>query len=342
MRVAMYYNNRDIRIEELPVPEIGPGELLLRIHACGICGSDVMQWYRITKAPVVLGHEIAAEVVEIGQGVEGYAPGDRVVASHHVPCNTCRLCLRGHHTACDTLRKTRFDPGGFSEFVRLPAINVDRGVYRIPEELSWEEACFAEPLACVLRGQRMAAVTAGDTVTVLGCGVAGLLHVALACALGATRVTAVDVNEDRLETARRFGADAGIHAQDDVSAQIRRINDGRLSDKVLVCTGAKSANETALRLVERGGTVLFFAPTDPGVTIEMSINEVFFGNDIALTTSYAGSPADHVMALDLIRAGRVRVKEMISHRLGLGETARGFRLVEEARDSLKVIIEPQR
>jgi len=342
MRVAMYYNNKDIRIEEIPTPEIGRGELLVRIEASGICGSDVMEWYRIKKAPLVLGHEIAGQVVQVEEGVNRYKKGDRVVASHHVPCNTCRFCLRGHHTVCDTLRRTNFDPGGFAEYVRLPAINVDRGVYLIPHGVSFEEASFAEPLACVWRAQETAGIGPGDTVVIIGSGIAGLLHIQLACALGATRVVATDISEDRLRAAKRFGADATIHAKEDIVSEVRRINDGWLADKVLVCTGAVSANLQALQLVERGGTVLFFAPTDPGVTVPVSINDIFFRNDVVLMTSYAGSPADHVTALELIRARRVRVSEMISHRLSLAETGKGFELVAEARDSIKVIIEPQR
>jgi L-iditol 2-dehydrogenase len=342
MRVAMYYNNKDIRVEKIPTPEIGPGELLVRIEASGICGSDVMEWYRIKKAPLVLGHEIAGEVAEVGQGIDRYKKGDRVVASHHVPCNSCRFCLRGHHTVCDTLRSTHFDPGGFAEYVRLPAINVDRGVYLIPDGVSFEEASFAEPLACVLRAQRIAGIGPGDTVMVMGSGIAGLLHIQLACALGAGRVLATDVSETRLAAAKKSGADIVIDAAEDVLSELRWVNDGRLADKVLVCTGARSANLQALELVERGGAVLFFAPTDPGVTIPVSINDLFFRNDITLTTSYAGSPADHVTALELIRAHRVRVGEMITHRLSLEETSKGFQLVAKAQDSIKVIIEPHR
>ena len=179
MRVAMYYSNKDIRVEEIPTPKIGPGELLLRVEASGVCGSDVMEWYRIHKAPLVLGHEIAGEVVEAGEGVTNYKVGDRVSASHHVPCNTCHYCLSGNHTACDTLRSTNFDPGGFAEFLRLPALNVDRGVYLLPDEVSFEEATFIEPLACVLRAQRRAKVEPGKTVLVLGSGIGGLLHIHL-------------------------------------------------------------------------------------------------------------------------------------------------------------------
>lgn len=342
MRVAMYYNNKDIRIEEMPIPRIGPGELLLRIEASGICGSDVMEWYRIKRAPLVLGHEIAGEVVEVGEGVDRYNKGDRVVASHHVPCNTCRYCLSGHHTVCDTLRRTNFDPGGFAEYVRLPAINADRGVYLIPDEVSFEEATFTEPLACVLRGQRIAGLQPGDTVLVIGSGIAGLLHIQLARATGAGRVVATDVNEARLLAAREFGADAVVHAGKDIPSELRSVNDGWLADKVLVCTGATSANLQALESVERGGTVLFFAPTDPGVTLPVSVNDLFFRNDVTLTTSYAGSPADHVTAMEHIRAGNVNVKKMITDRLSLSETSKGFQLVAEAQGSIKVIIEPQR
>ena len=217
MRVAMYYNNKDIRIEEMAVPKItADGELLIRIEASGICGSDVMEWYRINRAPFVLGHEIAGEVVAAGEGVDRYKKGDRVVASHHVPCNTCRFCLKGHYTVCDTLRKTNFDPGGLAEYVRLPAINVDRGVYMIPQGVSWEDASFAEPLACVLRAQRKAQIGPGDTVLVIGSGMAGLLHIQLARALGATCVLAVDINEERLALAGKFGADGTIHWEADV------------------------------------------------------------------------------------------------------------------------------
>ena len=342
MRVAMYYNNRDIRIEEIPTPGIGPGELLVRIEASGICGSDVMEWYRIKRAPLVLGHEIAGEVVEVGEGVDRYKKGRRVVASHHVPCNTCRYCLSGHHTACDTLRRTNFDPGGFAEYVRLPAINVDRGVYPIPDTVSFEEATFTEPLACVLRAQRIAGLQPGETVLVVGSGIAGLLHIQLACSLGAGRVVATDISETRLEAARAFGADVAIHASKEIPSEVRRANDGWLADKVFVCTGARSANLQALGSVERGGTVVFFAPTDLGVTLPISVNELFFRNDITLTTSYAGSPADHVTAMALIRAGRLKISEMITHRLSLSETSKGFQLVAQAQQSIKVIIEPQR
>ena len=342
MRVAMWYSNRDIRIEEMPIPQIGSGELLVRVEASGICGSDVMEWYRLDRAPLVLGHEIGGQIVAVGDGVKNYKEGDRVSAAHHVPCNTCHYCLSGHPTVCDTLRQTNFDPGGFAEYIRLPAINVDRGVFLLPDEVSYEEATFIEPLACILRGQRLAHMEPGNSVLVIGSGIGGLLHVQLARTLGADKVIATDITDYRLEAAQRFGADATINAVEDVPTRLRQVNQDSLADLVIVCTGATSAIMQALQSVERGGTILFFAPTDPGVTIPISINDLFWRNDITLTTSYAGSPADYQAALELIRAGTIPVRQMISHRLGLGEIESGFQFVAGARNSIKVIIEPQR
>jgi len=342
VRVAMWYNNRDARVEEMSTPQIGPGELLVRVEASGICGSDVMEWYRLDRAPLVLGHEIGGQSVAAGDGVESYKEGERVSAAHHVPCNTCYYCLSGHHTVCDTLRQTNFDPGGFAEYIRLPAINVDRGVFLLPNEVSFEEATFIEPLACVLRGQRRAQMQPGQSVLVIGSGISGLLHVQLAGALGAGLIVATDVSNYRLEAAQHFGADIAIHAEEYSPDRLRQVNQGRLADLVIVCTGATSAINQALESVERGGTILFFAPTNPGVTIPISINDLFWRNDITFTTSYAGSPTDYAAALELIRTRRVRVREMITHRLGLAETGLGFQLVVEAQNSIKVIIEPQR
>ena len=342
MRVAMYYNNRDVRVEEMPVPEIGPGELLLRVEASGICGSDVMEWYRVQRAPLVLGHEVAGAVVQVGEGVDRFTEGDRLVVTHHVPCNACHYCLSGHHPVCETWRVTNFEPGGFSEFLKLPAINVDRGVFAVPDGLAYEEASVAEPLACVYRGQRRANLQPGQSVLVLGSGLAGLLHINLARALGAGKIVATDLVDYRLQAAKRLGADFAFSATDDIPARFREVNDGRLADLVIVSTGARPALNQALESVDRGGTVLFFAPTEPGVTVPISINDVFFRNDATLTTTYAAAPGDLATALEMIASGRVQVGEMISHRLGLSDTGLGFKLTAEAADSLKVVIQPQK
>ena len=341
MRVAMYYNNRDVRLEKMPTPRIGSGEILLRVQASGVCGSDVMEWYRVPKAPIVLGHEIAGEVTAVGDGVKYFKVGDRVFATHHVPCNTCYHCLRGNHSACETLRSTHFDPGGFAEYIRVPVINVDRGVFKLPDEVSFEDGSFIEPLGCAIRGQRLARFQTGNSVLIIGSGITGLLHIQLACAQGTGRVIATDINEYRLKAALGLGANTTIHANEDVPKSLREVNDGRLADLVIVCTGSPHAIEQSFNLVERGGSILFFAPTDPGIKIPMPFNEIWWAG-ITMTSSYAASPSDLAIAIELIRSRRVNVKDMITHRLPLAETGRGFQLVAEAKDSIKVIIEPQK
>jgi len=342
MRTAMYYNNRDVRLEEVPTPTIGPGELLVKIMASGICGSDVMEWYRLHKAPLILGHEIAGEVVQVGEGVKDFALGNRVVATHHVPCFTCHYCRRDHQTVCETLLSgTHFDPGGFCEYVRLPAINVERGTWKIPTGLDYDAATFVEPLACILRGQQTARLSQGDSVLVLGSGLAGLLHIALAKATGAGLIGATDLSPFRLEAAGRFGADATFAADRDVPALFKERNHGRGADLVIVCTSARPAFEQAFATVAKGGTILFFAPTMAGVELPLSINEIFWRRDVTFATTYAGSPANCATALELIARGRVPVAEMISHRLPLAEAGLGFKLTAEAEDSLKVILRPQ-
>lgn len=342
MRAAIYYNNRDLRIEERPRPKIGPGELLVRVEAAGICGSDVMEWYRLDRVPLILGHEISGMVEEVGQGVRGFKTGDRVACAHHVPCGACAYCLAGHETVCETLRKTNFDPGGFVEFVRLPRINVEKGTFILPGKLSFEEATFVEPIACVLRGQRQAAGAKGKRVLVIGSGIAGILHVHLAKFSGASCVAATDILEYRLKAAEKFGADVSISAKEYSAESARKINQGKLFDLVIVSTGAPSAIAQALESVERGGTVLFFAPTDKEAKIPLSFNELFWRTEITLTSSYAGSPEDYRAALEIIAAGKLKIKEMITHRLGLAEIGLGFRLVCEGKESLKVIIQTQK
>jgi L-iditol 2-dehydrogenase len=339
-RAAVYYRNSDVRLEERPVPQIGPGELLVKILASGICGSDVLEWYRMKKAPIVLGHEVAGEIAAVGDGVTRYRVGQRVAVSHHVPCNTCHYCLAGYHTACETLHTTNFSPGGFCEYVRIPPIQTDRGVFPLPDAITFEEGSFVEPLACVVRGQRSANLRPGQTVAVLGAGIAGILHIALAKALGAGRIVATDIAEFRLNLARRFGADAVFDARDDVPQRVREANGGRPADLVIVCAGALAAFKQAIASVDRGGTVLCFATTDPGVELPVPLND-FWRNDVTLKPSYGNSPHDATVALQLIAARRVPVADMITHRLPLEETPKGFALMSTpGGQHLKVVILP--
>lgn len=337
MRVAMYYNNRDVRTQEMPLPPIGSGELLVKMRAAGICGSDVLEWYRIKKAPLVLGHEITGEIDGLGAGVAGYKPGDRVFVSHHVPCNSCRYCLHGHHTVCETLQTTNYYPGGFAEYIRVPQINVDRGVFVLPGDISFEDGTLIEPLACVIRAQRMAHLQPDQTLHIFGAGVSGLLHLVAARARGAGRVVVTDINSYRLSKALELGAHAVINAHEDVSASLRKINDGRLADVVVVCTGAKAAFLQALKCVERSGTVVCFAAPEPGVDIPLPVNE-FWRQSIRIIHSYGSAPLDTHMAIAMLRSGKIPAQKLITHRFSLEQTSDAFKLVAEAGECMKVII----
>jgi L-iditol 2-dehydrogenase len=341
VRVAVYYGNHDIRLEQRARPSAGPGELVLTVKASGICGSDVMEWYRLPRAPLVLGHEVAGIVEQAGPGVTRFKPGDRVVTTHHVPCGRCRYCLTDRHSVCATLRKTSFDPGGFSERVRLPAINVEHGTFPLPDTVTFEEGSFVEPLACVVRAQRLIGLHHGDDVVVLGSGVSGILQIQVARAHGARRIIATDLDDSRLEAARRFGADVALRADGNLVERVRAANDGRLVDHVLVCTGARQAMEQALQLADLGGTVLYFATLAPGERLDLDANDLW-KRGIAIVHSYAGPPADMRAALELIASRRVDVGPMVTHRLGLEQTGLGFEMMLEPQDSLKVIIEPER
>jgi L-iditol 2-dehydrogenase len=338
---AVYYNNNDVRIQELHKPEIGDDEILVKVMASGICGSDVTEWYRVPKAPRILGHEATGVIEEVGGKVAGLKVGDRVFVSHHVPCNKCRYCLRGNHTACETLHATNYFPGGFAQYVRVPRINVESGVYKLPVGLSFAEGTFIEPLACVVRGQRLAGVRKDDVLLVIGSGVSGILHVQLAKRNGVRRVVVADINRYRLELAEKFGADFTIDAKGDLSEKLKEVNGGRLADKVVVCTGAEQAALAALDCVDKGGLILFFAVPEPSVRVPLPINQ-FWRNEITVKTSYGAAPNDLAESLGILAEGKLNVKGMITHKLSLRQAAEGFRLMAEAGESLKVILEPNR
>lgn len=337
MKVAMYYSNRDIRLQDMPIPEIKDSEILLKVMASGICGSDVMEWYRIKKAPLVLGHEISGVIEKTGKKVKKFRKGDRVFVTHHVPCEKCEHCRGGNENVCATLKTTTFHPGGFSQYIRVPEINVKKGTLRLPKGMTYEEATFIEPLGCVVRGQKIMDIRKRHLVLVLGSGMAGLLHVQLAKAKGA-KVIATDVNPFRLNMARSLGADFTINAKENVPEKVRAFA-GRLADRVIVSTGAIPAITQAFDLIGPGGKMLFFAPTDPSTKIPMPFNDFWF-KGAAIATTYAAAPRDLKEAISLIKTKKVKVRPMVTHRLPLKETQKGFDLVLSGKESVKVVIEP--
>ncbi len=326
MQVARYYNNQDIRLETMPVPKIGAGEVLVKVRSSGICGTDVMEWYRVKKGPRILGHEIAGDIVESQS--DRYKAGQRVFVSHHVPCYACKYCLEGNHTACATLHQGNYDPGGYSEFIRVPKINVDHGVYVLPEQVTYDEGTMIEPLACAVRGLRLLNIRPGHTVLILGGGISGILNIQVAKLAGA-RVVVTDINEYRLQKAREFGADEVIDARQGFDLK---------AERVIICTGAYQAVEQAFRCLDRKGIVLLFAI--PARDIAVPIPD-FWRNEGTLMSSYGAAPADLEEALALIKDRRVDVAGTITHKLPLEKIQDAFRIVVEAKGSLKVVLEPK-
>lgn len=338
MRVAVYYNNKDVRLEERPIPQISDDELLVKVMASGICGTDVMEWYRLKKAPLVLGHEMSGIVEKAGKNVKNFKIGDRVFVSHHVPCMKCHYCLNGHHTACETLHRTNFDPGGFSEYLRVPKINAELGTFQLPDNISFDEGTFIEPIGTVLRAQKTAGIKESHTLLIIGSGISGLMHVKVAKSKNVRKIIAVDINEYRLNAAKRFGADYSINANSDIVLKIKEINKNRLADIVIVCTGALKAAQQALTCVDKGGTILFFAVPRPDEKLEIPIND-FWRNDVKIMTSYGAAPNDLEESIKLIASQKLNLHEMITHKLKFDEIQKGFQLVAEAKDSIKVIVE---
>lgn len=337
MRAVEYHSNDDVRIVELPIPEIGKGELLVQLRACGLCASDVMEWYMKPRAPIHPGHEPVGIIVAVGEGVQQFSIGQRVFLHHHVPCMVCHFCQRGSFSQCPTFRATRLYPGGLAEYIRVPTLNVQLDVLPLPDDLSFEAATLIEPLACCIRGINRAAISPGDSVLVLGAGSNGLMIAQLAQQRGALRVILVDPIAYRRQRALDTGIDFALDPQEFLLEQIYAMNDGRKPDVVLVTPSKISAMEQGLTLVGPGGTVLLFAPPPPADMLPITPNTLFF-QEITLRTSYSAGPCETRQALELLRNRRIRPETIITHRFALQNAAQAFQLVAKPGDALKVVI----
>jgi L-iditol 2-dehydrogenase len=335
MRVARYYNNHDIRIERTPMPEIGIGEFLMRVTTCGICGSDVMEWFRVPKSPRILGHEVAG-VVEVSRS-DAFRPGDRVVIRNQVPCGTCQACSRGHPSVCEHCDE--ISPGGMSEYIRVPSKVVEKGVWRLPDGLPPHAAALAEPLACVLHAQALARLKGLQCVVVVGCGVFGLLHIQAARLAGVQCVVAIESQPYRRSAALDVGASAVIDPGDDISVAIRAANQGRAVDAVVIATGAPSGLEVACQAVGRYGTVLLFGIPGPGETSHLDLNQVFWRKELQLVSSYGPGHVPFSEPLRLMQEGLIDCGRLITHIVPFSDVQRGFELVSSAGQSLKVVLD---
>jgi len=329
----VYHGGGRIALEERPDPVAGAGELVVRMSACGLCGSDLMGWYQDPRAPVVLGHEPVGEVIAAGPGAP-VAVGERVHVHHHVPCMTCALCRAGRHTLCATFRATRIDPGGLAELIRVPADNARLDVLTVPPGLPDWAATLIEPLGCVLRGQRWAGVGPGSRVAVVGAGAMGLLEIGAALAAGARAVAAVEPRADRRALAAAAGA--AIPDGDDAAAVADAL--GGPADQVFVCTSAPDAIAGALHMAGPAGVVQLFAPPRPGTPVPLDLGAVFF-REVTIQSTYSAGPLDTRDALALLASGAIDAGPIVSHRVPLADVEEAFRLARSGT-AVKVVVEP--
>ena len=338
MKVAKFYSFHDIRIEDMPVPEPGPGEALVKVRASGICSGDVMPWYIEKKAPLVLGHEPAGEIIAAGENVQNVKPGDRVFVHHHAPCMKCAFCRRGDYVQCDTWRSSRIIPGGIAEYILVPQGNLQTDTLILPEKVTFEDAVLVEPLACVVKSLTRSGIKKGDTILVIGLGVMGMLHILLASRFGAGRVIGADMVDFRLEKAGELGADAVIHVEKEpLKDTLLSLTHGRGADIVIVGPNSIRAMDGGVNCAAAGGTVGLFTPAKPGERLTINPNYLYF-RDISIVTSYSCGPDDTRRALELIEEGTVTAERLVTHRFSIEETADAYRTVAQAWDSLKVII----
>jgi L-iditol 2-dehydrogenase len=337
-QAVVFHGPGDLRVEDVPLASPGPGDLLLRITACGLCPGEVMDWYMSRKAPVPLGHEAVGEVVEAGAGT-AYRPGDRIFVHHHAPCLACRACQRGDHVHCATWRPRRLIPGGLASHALAQAPAVTHDALPIPPEMTDEIATFIEPLACVVKSVRRSRLRHGDRVLVIGTGVMGLLHLmVLRGRSEPAQLVAADRVPARCAAAAQFAdvvIDAAAHALAD---SVREVTGGDGVDLAIVGPGTVDALDAALACVAPGGTLVAFTPTPPDARWPLPVHDVFF-REITITASYSAGPDDTKEALGLLRAG-LPVQALVTHRLPLPQAAAGYELVRAAGSALKVIVTP--
>ncbi|MCE2439698.1 MAG: alcohol dehydrogenase catalytic domain-containing protein [Candidatus Latescibacteria bacterium] len=339
MRVARLYDYGDVRIENEPIPEIGPADALVKLAVCGICTSDTLPWYVRRKAPIVLGHEPAGTIVEVGSEASGFSPGDRVFVHHHAPCMRCRLCRRGHFSMCPTWKASALDPGGLAEFVRVPGLNLTTDTLKLPASLTLEDGAFVEPTACAVQAlKRRARMKRGDRVLIIGMGIMGQILALVARHYGASTVIAADMVPYRLAKARELGADRSVDVtRETLSDSVAVATGGDLADVVVVGPGTIAAMASGFPAVGVGGTVLLFTPAEPGRTLAVDPYDLY-SRDITLTTSYSCGPPDTREALEIVSLGVVNAKKLVTHRFPLEDAASGFQTVAEAGESVKTLV----
>jgi L-iditol 2-dehydrogenase len=345
MRAAVYRGVNDVRVETVPVPEIGPGELLVRVHTCGICGTDLKKISSGShSAPRIFGHETSGVVAAVGQGVNQFEPGDRVVVFHHIPCGECYYCLHKTFAQCETYKKVGctagFEPsgGGFAEYVRVMDWIVNHGTVRIPDGISFEQACFVEPVNTCMKGIETLQLMPGESVLVIGQGPIGIMLSTLAKRSGATVVTS-DLYPQRLTISKRFGLENGIDAsRADTVKTVREQTEGRGADAAIVAVGGNGLIRTAMDAVRPGGRVLLFAQTVRGeATIDPAAICV---DEKRLLGSYSASIELQQDSVRFVMSREMDLEGLISHRFSLSDSVEALQLAAHPQpDSMKIVIQ---
>ncbi len=348
MRAAVYQGESVVSVEEVPTPQIGPGEILIRVEACGVCHTDLKKVeYNLLPPPRIYGHETAGIVASVGAGVTRFAPGDRVIVFHHIPCRACFYCSRRLYAQCPVYKKVGvtagFTPagGGFSQYVRVMEWIVENGVEKIPDGISFEEASFVEPVNTCLKAVEQCAAYPEDLVLVMGQGPIGLLFTMLLHERG-IRLTATDTIPSRLALSRACGALASFDPRtEDVAREVRALTDQRGADIVIVATAAPGLVAEAVRCSRPGARILLFAQTSHTERIEISGADICVGERM-LFGCYSADVDLQAESADLVFRRRIPVARLISDRFPLGDIEAAFRLAQHPTDrSLKVIVQPQ-
>ncbi|MFN4336626.1 MAG: zinc-dependent dehydrogenase [Candidatus Nitrosocaldus sp.] len=337
---AVLLDENGVSIRDVSIPDVGEGDILVKMRACGLCGSDIEKVYgRYGVVSRRLGHEPAGEVVAIGSKVKDIRVGDRVFVHHHVPCYSCYYCNHGDYTMCEYYQRSNIEPCGLAELFLVPEWNVARGgVIVLPEHVTFEEAAMIEPLACCIKALSASSMRKGDNVAILGVGPAGIMHVMLAKLNGAEKVIAVDVNEFRLGFASRIGADISINASKDNPVEIaRESTEQRGVDIAIVATGNVNAVNTALKMVRRGGKIVLFGVPSKGISIQLDLNHLF-NNEIKIIPSLAASDHDTREAFNLIAGREIDIARIITHRFRLDYAIEAIEHAHRASDAMKVIV----
>lgn len=339
MKVARLYDYLDVRIEDDPIPPVGPRDALVRTRACGICSGDVVPWYIRKKAPLVFGHEPAGEIVEVGDQVRDWRPGQRVFVHHHAPCLSCRACRRGEFVQCETWRRSHIIPGGMAEYFVVPEINLAVDTLELPEGVADDDGALVEPLACVVKSLQRAGNVADASVLIIGLGVMGQLHVLLARHLGARQIVATDLVPSRCAHAQSLGADVLIDARDgDLRERVLAATDGEGAEIVIAGPATVEAIETGLACAARGGTVVQFMGTEPEARLSLSTFDFYF-RELRLVPSYSCGPRETRSALELIATGVVRAPHVVTHRFELLAAGEAYRVAAQDKSAIKTLVE---